>query len=349
MRIFRLVLVLAALWYGGLPRAACAAPVPTTNRLVLASWNVENLFDPYEDAANPGSKDFTPGGWARWTPQRYAQKLEHLAEVIAAMQPDILCLTEVENRRVLEDLVRTLHEKQACDLPVILHREGGDHRGIDVAMLARYAPAATNWIAPVPEQRDILVARFVVGGRPLTVVLNHWKSWVGDAAENVRIRTRKAKASRGEVERRLAAEPAAAVVATGDFNDNADSAILTNAAGYVLWKAPTARGDGVAGVLHNLSGLLPPEKRGTYYYARNQVWNSFDSISVSRGMLAGAPHPAPWRVQPDSYAVFSLPAQRDADGHPLPFHRVRSRALGDVYLTGYSDHFPVRVVLVAAP
>ena len=33
----------------------------------------------------------------------------------------------------------------------------------------------------------------------------------------------------------------------------------------------------------------------------------------------------------------------------LPFHRVHSKAQGDIYLEGYSDHFPVCVTLVTGP
>ena len=50
-----------------------------------------------------------------------------------------------------------------------------------------------------------------------------------------------------------------------------------------------------------------------------------------------------------SYGVFKQREQCSQSGAPLPFRRVRSKEVGDVYLTGYSDHFPVRVELVCAP
>jgi endonuclease/exonuclease/phosphatase family metal-dependent hydrolase len=341
-RLLVLLLLLAPL-----PAPAAA---PATNRLVIASWNVENLFDPFGDPDNPGSVDFTSSGWARWTPARYLQKLDHLAEVIAAMRPDILCLLEVENRRVLDDLVRVLREERHVDLSVVVHRESGDRRGIDVAMLTRLPPVSTNWCTPVPEQRDILVARFEVEGRPLTVCLNHWKSWVGPKEESTRLRVLEAQAARVEVSRPLGADPAAAVLALGDFNDNVDAAALTQTAGFALW-TPGAVATNREAVLFNLSGLLSPQARGTYYYGKDRVWNSFDSVSVSRGMLPGGAVTSVWQVVTNSYGPFALPQQRDADGHPLPFRRVRKKdetgVIRDSYLTGYSDHFPVRVVLEA--
>ena len=322
-----------------------------TNQFVIATWNVENLFDPDNDPVNPGAVDFTPEGWAHWTRARYALKLDHLAEVIAAMQPDVLCLTEVENRRVLEELVRVVHVKRGYDLPVILHREGGDRRGIDVAMLARVAPVATNWIAPVSQQRDILIARFDVAGRPLTVCLNHWKSWAGSHDDDVEIRTREAQAARAEIEQRLFQKSGSAIMALGDFNDNVDSPILTHAAGFALWSPSAVAATNSPALLFNLSGMLPPQARGTFYYSKDRVWNSFDSMCVSRGMLPGGGRTSVWQVVTNSYGLFVLPQQRDDRGHPLGFHRSRKKDKNgewqDTYLTGYSDHFPVRCVLQA--
>ena len=339
--------ILSILAVCGILQAAAA-----TSQIVVACWNVENLFDPFNDPANPGAVDFTPNGWAHWTPSRYRLKLEHLAEVIVAMQPDVLGLAEVENRRVLEDLVRVLHAKYAYDLPVILHREGGDRRGIDVAMLVRFAPVATNWLAPVPQQRDILLARFEINGHPLTVCLNHWKSWAGQKDEDIVIRTAEAHAARDAM-LRLAKNPAAALLALGDFNDNVDSPILTQEAGFPLWSPAALAATNGAPVLFNLAGLLAPAARGTFYFKRDHLWNSFDSICVSRGMLPGAACTSAWLVVTNSYGPFVLPQQCDQHGHPLGFHRSRKKdengVLQDTYITGYSDHFPVRVMLQAAP
>ena len=347
-RLTKTILLLAL----ACPLQVMAAAAPATHQVVIASWNVENLFDPFNDPANPGAVDFTPDGWAHWTRPRYALKLEHLAEVIAAMRPDILCLTEVENRRVLEDLVQVLHVKQGYDLPVILHREGGDRRGIDVAMLSRVPPVATNWVAPVPQQRDILLARFVIHDRPLTLCLNHWKSWAGPHDQDLEIRGIEARAARAEVTQRLARNPAAALVALGDFNDNVDADSLTREAGFVLWNPAATPATNTTAVLFNLSGMLPPQARGTFYYSKDRIWNSFDSMCVSRGMLPGAACTSAWQVVTNSYGPFVLPQQCDRYGHPLPFHRSRRKdengIYQDSYLTGYSDHFPVRCVLQPA-
>ncbi|HRR33650.1 MAG TPA: endonuclease/exonuclease/phosphatase family protein, partial [Kiritimatiellia bacterium] len=317
-----------------------------TTTLVVASWNVENLFDTEDDPNNEGDDAYTPNGWVRWTPARYRLKLQHLAEVIAHMKPDVLCMTEIENRRVLEDLSGVLLSRHAYALPVIVHRDSPDKRGIDVAVLARHVPVATNWLATTGGQREVLACEFNVGGRSLTVLVNHWKSQLGKKAESDDIRRREALAVRAYLDARLERDPAAAMLVAGDFNDAPESPILVDAAGLVPDEA-RVRADTSGRLLFNLSASLPEEKRATYYYAAGKKWNVMDSISATRGMLEGVEPAAPWGVAKNGYSVVKTPAQHDADGIPIPFRFVRSKTKGNAFKTGYSDHFPVRVKLKA--
>lgn len=347
-RLLRIGLAITACW---LAVDMGANTIAASNTLVLASWNVENLFDPVDDPDNPGDDEYTSHGWTGWNEDRYAKKLDHLAEIIAAMRPDILCLAEVESRKVVVDLARVLRQKYAWDMPAIIHRDGQDQRGIDVAMLARWAPVGTNWLTPHPLQRDVLIARFETNGQPLTVICNHWKSGVGKKTECNAIRTIEAHAVRTEVTRLLTVTPDAAIVAVGDFNDNVDSVILTHEADFTLYDGTAT--SAATGTLHNLAGLLPITQRNTYYYNQGRAWNSFDSASVSRGMLPAATRPAPWRVNTNAYGPFVLPQQRNAAGQPLAFRRVRKKdadgKIWSTYLTGYADHFPIRIELHAVP
>lgn len=315
-----------------------------SNTFVVASWNVENLFDTIDDPDNPNDDSYTPGGWTRWSTFRYTRKLSNLAKVIAAMKPDVLCLTEVENRLVLEDLVAALQKEQQYDLPVILHRDGGDTRGIDVAMLAKYVPVNTNWFCAVPAQRDVLACDFLINGRPLTILVNHWKSQLGKKEESDAIRRAEAKSVRKFIDARLKKEPAAAILVTGDFNDMVNSPILTKTAGFCLDEEHT-RTNASGRLLWNLSGLLPENARGTYYYAAAKRWSSFDSMNVTRGMLTNSVPAAPWQVKPQTYEIFKYPDHVQTNGVPKPFRYVRSKATGNRMVMGYSDHFPLRVEL----
>ena len=315
-----------------------------SDKVVVASWNVENLFDTLDDPSNEGDDGFTPHGWMRWTDARYALKLQHLSDIIFQMRPDVLCLTEIENRRVLTDLARTLKERHAYELPVIVHRDGCEKRGIDVAMLANCAPITTNWLLGVSGQREVLVCDFMFSEKPLTVLVNHWKSQLGKKETGDEIRRKEALAVRTYLDKRLFANPAAAILVAGDFNDSLSSPILTEDAGFVP-DLKRVRDDKRGRLLFNLAGGLPEETRVTYYYAAGKVWNTMDSMSVTCGMLDQMLFVSPWRVSQGGYSVFKSPEQCSEMGTPLPFRRVRNKEVGDIFITGYSDHFPVRVEL----
>ncbi len=315
--------------------------------LVIASWNVENLFDTENDPDNKGDDGFTPRGWMRWTDARYALKLKHLAEVIALMRPDILCLTEIENRRVLEDLSRVLLEMYSVALSSIVHRDGAETRGIDVAILARQDPVKTQWLQPVKGQREVLICRFIFDERPVTLVVNHWKSQLGKKAVSDEIRGIEAQAVRAWLDDQLQLDPAAAILVAGDFNDNPESPVIVEKAGFVTDES-RVRTDPTGRLLFNLTATLPEDSRSTYYYAKTDRWQTLDAMSVSRGMLEGCRPAAPWRVSDSGYTIFRTPAQKLKNGAPRPFRRMRGKAYGDIFQTGYSDHFPIRVVLEPA-
>jgi endonuclease/exonuclease/phosphatase family metal-dependent hydrolase len=318
----------------------------SSNTLVVASWNVENLFDTEDDPVNPNDDCYTPEGWTRWSTFRYTRKLTNLAKVIGAMKPDILCLIEVENRGVLKDLVKTLQKEQQLDLPFILHRDGEDTRGIDIALLSKYEPVKTNWFCAFPGQRDVLVCDFMIQERPLTLLVNHWKSQLGKKDDSDLIRSTEAKAVRKFLNARFESAPGAAILVAGDFNDSVASPILMKDAGFSL-DEELVRTNQARRLLWNLSGLFPHHARGTYYYAAGKQWNSFDSMSVSPGMLTNSFPSALWQVKPETYSIFKYPDHVQTNGTPKPFRYIRSKVDGNRMVMGFSDHFPIRVELEA--
>ena len=118
-----------------------------TNR-TIAFYNVENLFDTINA---PGKRDgeYTPCGAKEWDTEKYKQKLDRIAQVIASIDSTeslaAIGLAEIENRLVLEDLSK---HKSIVELGLkIIHKESPDFRGIDVAML--YNPALLTEIESV--------------------------------------------------------------------------------------------------------------------------------------------------------------------------------------------------------
>ena len=105
------------------------------------TYNVENAFDTIHDEGKQDT-DFLPAGRLHWDTPKYRAKLSRIAAVIAGVgeiqPPKLVALCEVENERVIEDLLnRTrLHSfnYRYC------MTESADLRGIDVALL--YQPSA---------------------------------------------------------------------------------------------------------------------------------------------------------------------------------------------------------------
>ena len=105
---------------------------------VIGFYNLENLFDTYDDPAK-NDEEFLPEGKNKWTEAKYQKKLQNMAKVIRSMKEDngawhaLLGVSEIENRLVLEDLVM---EPQIAEANYqIVHYDGPDRRGVDVALL----------------------------------------------------------------------------------------------------------------------------------------------------------------------------------------------------------------------
>jgi hypothetical protein len=180
----------------------------------------------------------------------------------------------------------------------------------------------------------------------LTIFVNHWKSRWGGVRKTAPLRIEQAKTLRGAIDRLLSADPDAAVMAIGDFNTDFDGEPLVKHAG-VSHEPVSTSGAPDTVKMFNLHAELSSGERGTFYYRRGDTWNSFDCMAVSRGMLA-ADGSACWMVKPGSYEVLRLPATMRGDGTPKSFRRYKDRASGRWYYRhGYSDHFPVRVILVS--
>ena len=121
--------------------AWCIAVVATAQQkarvYAVGFYNQENLFDTCHDAGKK-DYDFLPSGSYKWDGLKYGHKLRNMARALADMGTDVLphvgCavigLIEVENRRVLEDLVQ--QQPLAERGYAFAHIEGPDRRGIDL-------------------------------------------------------------------------------------------------------------------------------------------------------------------------------------------------------------------------
>lgn len=234
--------------YGQPPRA-----------LTVATYNVCNLFDTIND---PGIHDLVLSSEA------YRSKTAALAHVIGELAPDIIALCEVENARVLRDLLSTA---PLDTIPYhFIHYDSPDNRGIDVALLYRADRMTSLNSEPVRVSdsyptRDILRAEFSLSGtgRELTVYAVHLPSRRGGYGRATRMREMIA-ARLGDMASRET--PGTGVIVMGDMNDNPTSKLLRR----------------------NLPGLdcltAEAHRHGQGSYAWRDTWQMYDHIFVNRDL-----------------------------------------------------------------
>lgn len=107
----------------------------------IGFYNLENLFDTINDPSLRNNDEFTPTGTNKWGTMKYNAKLKNMSYAISKIgvtqyTPDgvvVLGVSEIENRSVLEDLVK---QPAIADRNFqIVHHDGPDRRGVDCALL----------------------------------------------------------------------------------------------------------------------------------------------------------------------------------------------------------------------
>jgi uncharacterized protein len=121
-------------------RVAPALPATGATEFSIASFNLENFFDPLYTSGKPGPCDLDPNGkpcTERVTPADYALKLSKAGAAIRDVLgvPTLVAVQEVENIGVLTALAQTRELASYHYTPILL--EGLDPRGIDVGLLYR--------------------------------------------------------------------------------------------------------------------------------------------------------------------------------------------------------------------
>lgn len=298
-------------------------------------YNFENLFDTID---NPLTRDeeYTPNGEKRWTSKRYNTKLKHLRQVISAVDlesfPDIIGVCEIENRRVLEDLINKPPLSEAGYR--IFHRETSDRRGIDCAVL--YNPETfkildTNVLRIQFEDttyfsRDILYVKGKITGKKdtLHIFVNHWPSRFGGHSQTEKLRYQAALRLRFSTDSIFKTNPNAKILCIGDFNDTPEDRSVTEGL-----KAKTSLLEISPSTLYNLSYYLQFEKK-LWTYCFHEDYDILDQVIVSGALL-------------EKKTLFAEPFKRDfmlktnENGNPRPWRTF----YGYKYEGGFSDHLPM--------
>lgn len=193
---------------------------------LLARRKVDGRWREY---VKPGGRGEWVGGLSLVPDPLPTRAQENTARVIREVGADVQGLVEVEDRPTLERFGNQAALKGAYPYNLVV--DGNDSRGIDVGLLSRFplGRVRTHIFDPAPTgqrifSRDCLEVEVLLpGGRPLFLLLNHFKSQgYGSPADNDARRTAQA----GRVIQILGGYDLTRdlVVVAGDFNDRPDHA-----------------------------------------------------------------------------------------------------------------------------
>jgi len=315
-------------------------------RYSIGFYNVENLFDTI-DHPTTIDEDFTPEGKNNWTGAKYRIKLNNLSRVITRLgennPPALLGMAEVENKKVLEDLVKTKNLKGSKY--EVIHAESKDERGIDVGAIYRTDVLSDVWYEYLEvklsdtsdKTRDILYIRASLKGKyPFHVLFNHWPSRREGEKESEPKRIVAASAVREKIKIIRKADPNAVILILGDFNDEPSNASISKVlnAGKVTEEEKK---------FVNLSYPGYEKKFGTHSFKGE--WNMLDQVIVNRefyaqtnGMVLADKETKIFR---EDWVLF-----KHKDGTVSP----NKSYSGPVFhKSGFSDHLAVYVSLAIRP
>lgn len=308
-------------------------------------YNLENLYDTIDDPKT-NDDEFTPTGDKRWDLIRYRKKLENLANVFNAVShlpggfPAVIGVSEVENDRVLNDLVS--QKRMSGGNYRFVHYESNDARGVDVGFLFR--PDRFKLIGSEPVKlvlrsgreyigRDILAAWGELCGEMFVFYVCHFLSRRAGVNASQGFRRAGAETVRDHAIEMGKKFPGIKVVVMGDMNDTpADDALSK------LLRARRNIKDVKEGEYFNPMWVLMDEGKGTSIH--NHKWKLYDNIIVSRNLTGEAD--GTLKIQPADGSHYAEIFKRNFMMHK---GQPKRSYVGNNFHDGYSDHLPVLVYL----
>lgn len=331
----------------------------------VAFYNFENLFDTINDPET-FDEDWTPEGSQHWTFEKYKKKLDNLSRVLAEIgcsenpeSPTFIGGCEIENRRVLEDLV---HQPKLVEKEYgIIHFDSPDKRGIDVALLyrKRFFQPTTYQNIPLyvfhgeskskPEleentdddvivssknkrvfTRDQLLVTGFLDGEEIHLIVNHWPSRSGGEKRSSHFREAAGTFNRKIIDSLQRINPNAKVITMGDFNDgpyNKSVKISLGAKGEKAEVSPMG--------IYNPFEYMAKKGMGTI--AHRDAWDIFDQILVTASLLPTDYSGYQFWKAGIYNKPFLIQVSGRFKGYPL------RHSAADI---GFSDHFPVYIYLI---
>lgn len=319
-------------------------PQTDSLQLLMAFYNVENIFDPEDDSLT-NDDAFTPDGFNHWNYYKYIKKINNIAKVFLAMgndsPPAIIGMAEIENSKVLKQFCyRSPLNKYGYRY---VHYDSPDVRGVDVALLYLPERVKIKYSEPVrvvfpfephTNNRDILyaVVQFY-NGDSLHLFINHWTSRYGGYAPTVRKRKYYAEVLRHKTDSILNISPNSNILIMGDFNDYPTDESLAE-----VLSAANPADNSPDSKLFNL--MLPiQEKNNIGSHKHEDFWGCLDQIIVSKPLLNNGNS---IQIKDGEAFVFMEDFMIEPDEKYGGYKTFRT-FLGPRYIGGFADHLPVFV------
>jgi hypothetical protein len=342
--------------------SAAFAQKKGTQNHVIGFYNLENLFDVYNDPVK-NDEEFLPEGKNKWTEAKYQVKLKNMAKVIRAMKEEngvwhaLLGVSEIENRLVLEDLVWEEQIREANYQ--IIHYDGPDRRGVDVALL--YDPkvftfiesesipftfegSSIDWIQSKEERdyfrtRDILMVHGTIDGEHFAVYVAHLPSRAGGKKGGNQLRDRGGEIMYNHAMQMQAKYPGIKIICMGDMNDNPTDPSMAE---YLHGKEFTEEVTDT----EFFSPFTSMLKAGFGSLAYQGVWSIYDLLLVNNALV----HPQEGtfglrQLHKKGYygRIFNAKFLTNQAGQykGTPYRTFSNGA----FIGGYSDHYPTYIVI----
>ncbi len=310
----------------------------TSDSFPILFYNVENLFDCYNDSLT-NDEEFLPDGDRHWSFYRYNIKVNKIAKVILASNqwdlPVLVGLCEVENKTVLNRLVwETGLSEQGYRF---IHHESPDRRGVDVVLLYRKDKFEIISERAIPVTlseknfftRDILYVKGIAFGEDtLHIFVCHFPSKYGGAMHSEWKRVYVAGKLREVCDSLFSVSKDCSIVVMGDLNESPQSEAVYNSL--------RARGENSGADLINLAYSYKSDGVGGTIKYRG-AWDIFDQIIVSKPLLNEP-------FETEGMSVVNLPFLLEPDKSYSGVKPFRTY-LGPQYHGGFSDHLPVKIVI----
>jgi hypothetical protein len=332
----------------------------------VAFYNFENLFDTINGSNN--DEEWLPGGVQNWTSKKYKQKLHNLARVLSEIgtgenpnnSPTLIGGCEIENRGVLEDLVKEslLINKDYG----IVHFDSPDKRGIDVALLYQkkhFKPTSFKNIplliykteegkADKKEKeeatddkieattdnrvytRDQLLVTGFLDGEEVNIIVNHWPSRSGGEKKSSPFREAAGRLNRQIMDSIYKINPNAKIITMGDLNDGSYNKSVKEGIGAKRKKEEVKQ----FGIYNPFEEMFYKGHATLFYRDAGDI---FDQIMVSEALIQKDYSSFRYWKAGIYNKPYMITTTGQYKGYPL------RHGMNEI---GYSDHFPVYIYLI---